>query len=150
MVLFGPRQCGKTTLARELLPAASPNYFDLEEPAGLARLDEPMTALATLRGLVVIDEVQRRPDLFPILRVLVDRKRQAARFLILGSASRGPSAADRRKPGRPNGAGESLRFLAGGARPAGGGEASGCAAAFHSPIWRGTTGTAPAGASSSS
>jgi uncharacterized protein len=87
VVLSGPRQCGKTTLARELLPADSPSYFDLEDPASLARLDEPMTALASLEGLVVIDEVQRRPDLFPILRVLVDRKRKAARFLILGSAS---------------------------------------------------------------
>jgi predicted AAA+ superfamily ATPase len=74
VVLTGPRQCGKTTLARELLPADSLNYFDLEDPASLARLDEPMTALTGLKGLVVIDEVQRRPDLFPILRVLVDRK----------------------------------------------------------------------------
>jgi predicted AAA+ superfamily ATPase len=87
VVLTGPRQCGKTTLARELLPADSLNYFDLEDPASLARLDEPMTALTGLKGLVVIDEVQRRPDLFPILRVLVDRKKKAARFLILGSAS---------------------------------------------------------------
>jgi predicted AAA+ superfamily ATPase len=87
VVLSGPRQCGKTTLARELLPTDSLNYFDLEDPASLARLDEPMTALAGLKGLVVIDEVQRRPDLFPILRVLVDRRQKAARFLILGSAS---------------------------------------------------------------
>jgi hypothetical protein len=87
VVLSGPRQCGKTTLARELLPADSPNYFDLEDPASLARLDEPMTALAPLKGLVVIDEVPRRPDLFPILRVLVDRQPKAARFLILGRAS---------------------------------------------------------------
>jgi predicted AAA+ superfamily ATPase len=87
VVLSGPRQCGKTTLARELLPADSLNYFDLEDPASLARLDQPMTALAVLKGLVVIDEVQRRPDLFPILRVFVDRQPKAARFLILGSAS---------------------------------------------------------------
>lgn len=86
-VLVGPRQCGKTTLARLLLPADSINYFDLEDPASLTRLDEPMTALAQLEGLVVIDEVQRRPDLFPVLRVLVDRPRNPARFLILGSAS---------------------------------------------------------------
>ena len=87
VALIGPRQCGKTTLARELVDVESPNYFDLEDPAGLARLDEPMTALQPLRGLVVIDEVQRRPDLFPVLRVLADRKTRSARFLILGSAS---------------------------------------------------------------
>jgi predicted AAA+ superfamily ATPase len=87
VVLAGPRQCGKTTLARELLSEDSVNYFDLEDPASLARLDEPMTALGPLQGLVVIDEVQRRPDLFPVLRVLADRKKPPARFLILGSAS---------------------------------------------------------------
>ena len=87
VVLSGPRQCGKTTLARELLSPDSVNYFDLEDPASLARLDEPMTALRLLEGLVVIDEVQRRPDLFPMLRVLVDRSPSSARFLILGSAS---------------------------------------------------------------
>jgi len=85
--MVGPRQCGKTTLARELLDEGSVNYFDLEDPASLARLDEPMTALRPLHGLVVIDEVQRRPDLFPVLRVLVDRRENPARFLILGSAS---------------------------------------------------------------
>ncbi len=87
VTLIGPRQCGKTTLAREFLPEDSANYFDLEDPLSLARLAEPMTALSTLQGLVVIDEVQRRPDLFPVLRVLVDRKGFAGRFLILGSAS---------------------------------------------------------------
>lgn len=87
VVLAGPRQCGKTTLARELLSENSINYFDLEDPASLARLDEPMVALGPLRGLVVIDEVQRRPDLFPVLRVLADRRDNPARFLILGSAS---------------------------------------------------------------
>jgi len=87
VVLSGPRQCGKTTLARGLLRADSVNYFDLEDPASLARLDEPMTALRPLEGLVVIDEVQRRPDLFPILRVLTDRRPSPAHFLILGSAS---------------------------------------------------------------
>ena len=74
IALVGPRQCGKTTLARELLQGDSPNYFDLEDPISLARLDEPMTALRNLKGLVVIDEVQRRPELFPVLRVLADRK----------------------------------------------------------------------------
>jgi predicted AAA+ superfamily ATPase len=87
VVLLGPRQCGKTTLARELVEAASRNYFDLEDPVSLSRLDQPMTALQHLRGLVVIDEVQRRPDLFPMLRVLSDRKPLPAHFLILGSAS---------------------------------------------------------------
>ena len=86
-VLTGPRQVGKTTLARELLAEDSPNYFDLEDPVSLARLEEPRTALESLKGLVVIDEVQRRPDLFPVLRVLADRRGSPARFLILGSAS---------------------------------------------------------------
>ena len=87
VVLTGPRQSGKTTLARELLSEDSVNYFDLEDPTSLARLDEPMTGLRPLEGLVVIDEVQRRPDLFPVLRVLADRSKSPARFLILGSAS---------------------------------------------------------------
>ena len=87
VVLTGPRQAGKTTLAREFLAEDSPNYFDLEDPLSLARLEEPRTALDPLEGLVVIDEVQRRPDLFPVLRVLADRRGRAARFLILGSAS---------------------------------------------------------------
>lgn len=86
-VLTGPRQAGKTTLARELLSEDAPGYFDLEDPLSLARLEEPRTALEPLRGLVVIDEVQRRPDLFPVLRVLADRRKVPARFLILGSAS---------------------------------------------------------------
>ncbi|MCS5691291.1 ATP-binding protein [Cyanobium sp. FGCU-6] len=87
VAVLGPRQCGKTTLARQLVPAASANYFDLEDPISLARLDQPLTALGELRGTVVIDEVQRRPELFPLLRVLADRADQPARFLILGSAS---------------------------------------------------------------
>lgn len=87
VLLVGPRQCGKTTLARQLVPEDSINYFDLENPVDLARLDEPMTALEPLRGLVVVDEVQRRPDLFPVLRVLTDRRDAPARFLVLGSAS---------------------------------------------------------------
>jgi predicted AAA+ superfamily ATPase len=87
VALLGPRQCGKTTLARQFVPADSLNYFDLEDPQGLARLTEPATALRPLKGLVVIDEIQHRPDLFPLLRVLADRKPLPARFLILGSAS---------------------------------------------------------------
>lgn len=87
LALLGPRQCGKTTLARQFVPPASLNYFDLEDPASLARLDEPDTALRPLKKLVVIDEVQRRPELFPLLRVLADRRPLPARFLILGSVS---------------------------------------------------------------
>lgn len=87
VVLAGPRQCGKTTLARQLLSEDSVNYFDFGDPAGLSRLEEPMTAIRSLKGLVVIDEVQRRPELFPVLRVLADRQDNSARFLILGSAS---------------------------------------------------------------
>src|SRR5205085_10072225 len=63
------------------------NYFDLEDPSSLARLTEPDTALRPLKGLVVIDEIQRQPGLFPLLRVLADRQPLPARFLILGSAS---------------------------------------------------------------
>lgn len=74
-------------MARQFVPADSLNYFDLEDPISLARLDQPMTALQGLTGLVVIDEIQRRPDLFPVLRVLCDRTPLPARFLILSSAS---------------------------------------------------------------
>jgi hypothetical protein len=87
VVLYGPRQCGKTTLARQVARAAGAEYFDLEDPVSQRRLSEPMLALGELRGLVVIDEVQRQPGLFPVLRVLADRKPLPARFLILGSAS---------------------------------------------------------------
>jgi len=87
VALLGPRQCGKTTLARQFVPANSANYFDLEDPRSLARLSEPDTALRPLKGLVVIDEVQHRPELFPLLRTLADRRPLRARFLILGSAS---------------------------------------------------------------
>lgn len=87
VILTGPRQSGKTTLARGFVPEASINTFDLEDPTSLARLEAPMTALESLEGIVVLDEVQRRPDLFPVLRVLADRGDVNARFLILGSAS---------------------------------------------------------------
>jgi uncharacterized protein len=87
VALIGPRQVGKTTLARSLLAPDSPNYFDLEDPQVEAQLAEPMTALQPLRGLVVIDEVQQAPELFRRLRVLVDRPGNPARFLLLGSAS---------------------------------------------------------------
>ncbi len=90
VAILGPRQIGKTTLARQVArQAARPvHWLDLENPADLNRLiDDPLLVLDELRGLVVIDEVQRRPDLFPILRVLADRRPRPARFLILGSAS---------------------------------------------------------------
>jgi len=87
VLLIGPRQCGKTTLARTFVAADSVNYFDLEDPVSLVRLEQPLTALHDLQGLIVIDEVQRRPELFPILRVLADRDPSPAKFLILGSAS---------------------------------------------------------------
>jgi predicted AAA+ superfamily ATPase len=87
--LVGPRQAGKTTLAR-MLAAATPgpvHLFDLEAPSDLARLANPELTLRPLTGLVILDEIQRRPDLFPLLRVLADRPEAPARFLILGSAS---------------------------------------------------------------
>lgn len=87
VALIGPRQSGKTTLARQIVSGDSVNYFDLENPTSLARLEQPLTALEGLRGTVAIDEIQHRPDLFPILRVLADRNPLPARFLILGSAS---------------------------------------------------------------
>lgn len=91
VAIVGARQVGKTTLARTLAAdyRGSVSYFDLEDPDDLARLAEPMLALKPLTGLVVIDEIQRLPDLFPVLRVLVDRPRPGARFLVLGSASPG-------------------------------------------------------------
>jgi hypothetical protein len=89
VAILGPRQVGKTTLAREIARAWSgpSTTFDLEDPRDVQRLADPSTALRPLRGLVVIDEIQRRPDLFPVLRVLADRPRRPARVLVLGSAS---------------------------------------------------------------
>ncbi|MCY3609966.1 MAG: ATP-binding protein [Gemmatimonadetes bacterium] len=88
VALTGPRQCGKTTLAREIAArTGQSSYFDLEEASSRRRLATPEYALGRLEGLVVIDEVQRSPALFETLRVLVDRPGNAARFLLLGSAS---------------------------------------------------------------
>jgi uncharacterized protein len=87
VVLLGPRQCGKSTLARSIAASTGATFFDLENPADLQALAQPMLALEPLRGLVIIDEIQRRPDLFPALRVLLDRKPIRARFLLLGSAA---------------------------------------------------------------
>ena len=88
VAVLGARQVGKTTLARQVA-AASPSatMFDLERAGDVARLADPELALGHLRGLVVLDEIQRRPDLFPALRVLADRPRRPARFLVLGSAA---------------------------------------------------------------
>lgn len=87
--IVGARQVGKTTLARSVVARrrGPVSYFDLESPEDLARLADPMLALKDLKGLVVIDEIQRYPDIFPVLRVLVDRSKLPARFLVLGSAS---------------------------------------------------------------
>jgi uncharacterized protein len=85
VVLLGPRQCGKTTLARQISNGCE--YFDLESPSSAARLRNPMMTLEGLNGLIVIDEVQRMPELFPVLRVLLDRNPLPAKFLLLGSAS---------------------------------------------------------------
>ena len=90
VALPGPRQVGKTTLARlyvESLGNQPVHHFDLESPADLARLSNPELALSPLEGLVILDEIQRLPELFPVLRVLADRPGTPARFLILGNAS---------------------------------------------------------------
>lgn len=85
--LIGPRQCGKTTLARAIGKSQDATFFDLEHPVDAERLKNPLTALEHLQGLVVIDEAQLQPALFPVLRVLADRTPLPARFLLLGSAS---------------------------------------------------------------
>jgi predicted AAA+ superfamily ATPase len=87
VALLGPRQAGKTTLAHQIAKGRPTTILDLENPAVARRLAEPGTMLEPLTGLVVIDEVQRQPELFPLLRVLADRRPLPARFLILGSAS---------------------------------------------------------------
>jgi len=87
--IVGARQVGKTTLARMVVARKKGPYacFDLENPEDLARLADPMLALKDLKGLVIIDEIQQHPDLFTVLRVLVDRPKSNTRFLVLGSAS---------------------------------------------------------------
>lgn len=89
VAILGARQVGKTTLALDIaaLEEDGATRFDLEDPTDLLRLEDAKLALQDLEGLVILDEVQRRPDLFPVLRVLVDRPGQPARFLVLGSAS---------------------------------------------------------------
>jgi len=90
--ILGPRQVGKTTLAKMFLQQDSPenfHFFDLENPLDLARLENPMLTLSKLTDkLIIIDEIQRAPELFPVIRVLVDDKQKKQKYLILGSASR--------------------------------------------------------------
>jgi predicted AAA+ superfamily ATPase len=87
VVLSGPRQSGKSTMAQQFLSRNSPNYFDLENPLHEQRLSTPLETLSHLKGLIVIDEVQRRPGLFPLLRTLIDRSDLRGQYLLLGSAS---------------------------------------------------------------
>jgi len=89
VALLGARQVGKTTLALELAQERKSGavHFDLENSTDVARLTDPMMALSGLKGIAVLDEIQRRPDLFPTLRVLADRPGKPCRFLVLGSAS---------------------------------------------------------------
>lgn len=86
-LLTGPRQAGKSSLARHVTESEPSDFFDLEDPRDLARLADPMLALSGRSGLIVIDEAQLQPDLFQVLRVLVDKDPRPGRFLILGSAS---------------------------------------------------------------
>ncbi len=89
--ILGPRQCGKTTISLEIAAQSSPaTIFDLEDPVNYQQLfSAPKITLESLKGLIIIDEIQRMPELFPILRLLVDRPESQSRFLILGSASPG-------------------------------------------------------------
>ena len=89
--LLGPRQCGKTTLARDIAAQQKATYFDLEDPEDQARLENPKLTLAPLQGLVVLDEIQRRPDLLPLLRVLADRQPLASGTPISGRPTAAPS-----------------------------------------------------------
>lgn len=89
--ILGPRQCGKTTLARMYAELFSPDlvhYFDLEDPVSLAQMENPKLTLERLQGLIVIDEIQHLPDLFKLIRVLVDKENLQQKYLILGGASR--------------------------------------------------------------
>lgn len=87
VAMLGPRQVGKTTLARVYTQDLSVTFFDLESQPDVRRLQNPELALGVLKGIVVIDEIQTMPELFAVLRVLVDRPQNQTRFLILGSAS---------------------------------------------------------------
>ena len=90
VAILGPRGCGKTTLAKQYAQSTKNNFhvFDLENPEDLAALDNPTFLFEHLKGDIVIDEIQRRPDLFPVLRFLIDKEKRKRKILILGSASR--------------------------------------------------------------
>lgn len=90
VALLGPRQCGKTTLARMYAEAAPQpvHYFDLEDPVDVTRLENPKLTLEGLEGTIIIDEIQHAPDIFKLIRVLVDKRPLQQQYLILGSASR--------------------------------------------------------------
>ncbi|MBN2860727.1 MAG: ATP-binding protein [Sphaerochaetaceae bacterium] len=85
--LLGPRQCGKTTLAREIAALTESHVLDMESPVDRSKLQNPEMYLGSLEGLIILDEIQLYPELFPVLRVLADRKGRNGSFLILGSAS---------------------------------------------------------------
>lgn len=89
VAILGSRQVGKTTLARAIAARwpGDVTFFDLEDPETVARFAAPNLALESLRGLIILDEVQRLPEVFPVLRVLADRPGTPARFLVLGSSS---------------------------------------------------------------
>ena len=87
--LLGPRQCGKTTLARMFAEGKKAIHFDLESQPDLQRLQNPQLMLGSLQGIVILDEIQMMPELFNVLRVFVDRPKNRTRFLLLGSASPG-------------------------------------------------------------
>lgn len=87
VALLGPRQCGKTTLARMISSNRESVFFDMENPVDIARMENPLLTLQGLRGLIVIDEIQRKPEIFDVIRVLVDRPEYEATFLVLGSAA---------------------------------------------------------------
>ncbi len=108
VALLGRRQVGKTTVARQFVPAGSGHYLDLEDPTVLAQLAAPMSLLAGLHRLVAINEVQRAPDLFPVLRVLLDRDDSPARFCCWAAPRRRCCA--RRANRRPAGHHRRRRF----------------------------------------
>jgi predicted AAA+ superfamily ATPase len=91
VAILGPRQCGKTTLAKKYIQAGhftAVHYFDLEDPIDVVRLENPKLTLEPLQGIIVIDEIQYLPDIFKLIRVLVDKNPLQQKYLILGSASR--------------------------------------------------------------